>query len=256
VPNLQSIKEQRKGLFALFQGFSGAAKSTAALSFPKPYIFDFDRKMPNVALRHYPNSDINWDTFEDIFEVSRKLEEFQNHCPYETLIVDSVTSLANLCLLSVGKTKGESTMAMLEKLKGKAVEMMSIDYYNAETAFFQRYLLDLLKSLWNREGNPKYVITIAHILQSESAPDLKTKRVTVSKSILTAGRKVAAYIPTVFDDVFTFGLNVDPSDGSSTRVLFTKPQGDCESRTSLNLPDIVELGNGDLYRILQRKGCL
>ena len=113
----QSTKDTQssKGLLAIFKGESGEGKSVAALSFPNAYVFDFDRKMPSIATKHFPESEIYWDTFEDIFQIDQRLIEFSISCPYETLIVDSITGLVNICMDSVGQVKNESVTEILSR---------------------------------------------------------------------------------------------------------------------------------------------
>ncbi len=254
MPSSLEASKSDRGIFGLFQGPSGAGKSVAAYSFPNCYVFDLDRKMPTIAKKHFPGTDIHWDTFEDIFEVAAKISEFAQNCPYETIVTDSVTALVNLTLNTVGKTKGEDVLKKLKSVtKGGNIELMGIDYYNAETNFIQRYWLEALKSLWSKEGNPKHVIVIAHVIESESAPDLKTKIVTKSRSIVTAGRKVAAYIPTVFDDVYTFAQEMpdyDSKDQKVKRICITESMGEDYSKTSYNLPARIDFTGKSLYQIM------
>jgi len=244
-----------KGIFALFKGDSGSGKSVGALSWPDAHVSDFDKKMPAISLKHFPKKAVAYDTYKDIFAVSDKLEEWWiGGCPYETLIADSVTSLSQLCLTSTATLKGEETPKMLKKLQttrggGGQVEMMSIDYYNAEDRFI-KYYLDVLKALWARDGKPKNVIVIAHVLSSESQPDLKTKMITKSRSILTAGRKVAAYIPAQFDDVWHFGFmrpELGASDERVKHVVTTEAFGDDSAKTAYNLPSVIDFTRKSLY---------
>lgn len=242
------------GLLALFKGDSGTGKSVAALSWPKPYVFDFDRKMPSIARKHFPRKEIHYDTFEDIFQVTEKLNEFEGYCPYETLITDSFTALANLTIESVGKVKGESVPEMLSRVqtthnKNKQLEMMPIDYYGGEDRFCT-FFIGQLKRLYARVGNPKHVIVIAHVLTVESAPDLKTKIITKTRSIVSKGRKVAAWLPTEFDDAYTFGIGqanpFDPNDRPK-RYCLTESYDEDASKCSLALPPRIEFTNGSLY---------
>src|SRR6266404_1353308 len=105
------------GLFALFKGESGVGKSVAALSFPNAYVIDSDRKMPTIAKKHFPGKKIDWDTFDSIFLLSDKLNEFLNNgCPYETIIGDSITGLSTTVLNSIGMTKGEDAIKLIQSL--------------------------------------------------------------------------------------------------------------------------------------------
>ena len=248
------------GLLVLFKGDSGTGKSTGALSFPTPYVFDFDRKMPGIARKHFPGKDIHYDTFDDIFEVTEQLNNLFEDCPYETLIADSFTSLANLTIESVGKVKGESVPEMLKKVqdtknKNKQLEMMPIDYYGGEDRFCT-FFINQLKKLQSRDGNPKHVIVIAHVLTVDSAPDLKTKLVTRTRSIVSKGRKVAAWLPTEFDDMYVFALGQgDPFQNErSKRVCITESYDEDSAKCTLALPTLVDFTNGSLYDAIFKRG--
>src|SRR5271170_808498 len=143
------------GLLSIFKGESGEGKSVGALSFPTPYVFDFDKKMPSISQKHFPGKEVHWDTFDSIFEVDEKLSELFNNCPYETLIIDSITGLVNIVMESVGQVKHESVPDILKRVTGKSntIEMMGIDYYSAEDRFCT-YFIDRVKTLWARDGNP------------------------------------------------------------------------------------------------------
>lgn len=248
--------ETDAGVFwGLFKGESGAGKTVAALSFPKPYVFDFDGKMPGIARKHFPAKDIRYDTFADIFDVAAKLAEFDEGCPYETLIADSFTDLANLTIDSIGKVKGETVPEMLRRVqetrnKNKQLEMMPIDYYGGEDRFCT-FFINQLKKLHSRRGNPKYVIVIAHVLTVDSAPDLKTKLITRTRSIVSKGKKVAAWLPTQFDDMYIFGYeqgNAFDSASKPKRVCITESYGEDSAKCSIRgLPTVIDFTDGSLY---------
>lgn len=246
------------GLLALFKGDSGCGKSVAGLSFPTPYVFDFDRKMPGIAQKHFPGKDVQWDTFEDIFQVSSRLVELFEHCPYETILADSFTALANLVIESIGQVKAETVPQMLQRVqetknKNKQIEMMPVDYYGGEDRFCT-YFINQLKKLWARPGNPKYVIVTAHVLTVDSAPDLKTKIVTRTRSIVAKGRKVAAWLPTEFDNMFIFGFeqgnpfNESQGEESVRRICLTEAYGEDSAKCALvGMPRQMDFTNGSLY---------
>jgi hypothetical protein len=253
----QGIAAQLPGVFALFKGESGSGKSTAALSFPNPYIFDFDKKLPGVSLKHFPEKDIHWNTFNDIFEIEDQLNWFKKECPYETLIADSFTALANICIASVGLVKQESVPDILQRVQStrgkdggsKQIEMMGIDYYNAEDRFMT-YFIDQLKVLWARPGNPQHVIVTAHVVTEESAPDIKTKIVTKTRRIVSKGRKPAAWLPTEFDNMFIFGHQLPDlgvTGAQVRRICVTESYGEDSAKCILPLPAEIDFTNGSLY---------
>lgn len=249
------------GMFDLFIGESGTGKSTAALSFPSPFVLDFDKKMPTIAKKHFPGKKVDWECFDDIFQVSDFLMPWLSgeECPYETLIADSITTLSTLCLNSVGKTKGEDVMKQLKtRVKTKSgdmgIEVMSYDYYNGEANFFERYFIDALRSLWARPGNPKHVIVLAHVVTVESAPDMRTKVVTRTRQIVTAGRKVAAFIPTRFDEMYRFGWET-PELGDELNkpknIVITYQLGEENAKTAFPFPPRIDFTGKNFYDLLQ-----
>lgn len=256
----QSTKDEQsqKGLLAIFKGESGEGKSVGALSFPNSYIFDFDRKMPSIAKKHFPEKEFHWDTFEDIFQIDQRLIEFLVSCPYETLIVDSITGLVNTVMDSVGQVKGESVTEILGRTSGKnkSIEMMGIDYYSAEDRFCT-YFIDRLKTLWARDGNPKHVIIVAHVVTVESSPDLKTKVITRTRSIVSKGKKFAAWLPTGFDNVYIFGRQLPDMgeiDQSVKRIIKTEAYGEDSAKCSYRFDETIDFTNGSLYDKLVEQG--
>ena len=244
------------GLFALFKGDSGEGKTTGALSFPNVYSFDFDQKLPGIARKHFPEKEIHYDFFSDIFQVQDKIMEFHEYCPYETLLADSFTSLANLVISSAAMVKGESVPEILKRVqetksKNKQIEMMTIDYYNAEDRFCV-WFIEYLKLLWAKPGNPKHVIVTAHVITTESSPDLKTKYVTRTRSIVSKGRKVAAWLPTEFDNMYIFthlvtGLG---DDYSVKRVCLTESFGEDNAKCTMPFPQEIDFTNANLYDLM------
>ena len=253
-PNLK----ERDGVFALFKGASGTGKTVGALSYPGVYMADFDKKMPAIALKHFRGKAIEYDQFDDIFQYTDKMAKFLGVCPYETILNDSITSMVSLILKTVGAAKGEGMERMLQNMKNSMgkfkQELLSIDYYNAETRIVE-HILDIGKTLYQQPGNPKNVLYTAHILQVDSAPDLKTKVVTTTRSIVTAGRKVAAYIPTQFDEVYLFGTSeVGGLDGGPTtiqRMVITEQYGQDDAKTAINISRYTDFTNKNLYDLFK-----
>jgi hypothetical protein len=257
MPQSTNDKQSERGLLAIFKGDSGTGKSVAALSFPNAYVFDFDRKMPDIANKHFRGKEVFYDTFEDIFKIDEQVVTLVNYCPYETIIIDSITGLVNICVDSVGEVKGESVPDILKRTSKKGtIEMMGIDYYSAEDRFCT-YFIDKMKTLWARPGNPRHVIVIAHVVTVESAPDLKTKVVTKTRSIVSKGRKFAAWLPTGFDNAYIFGQqlpDLGEIDQSVKRIIKTEAYGEDSAKCSFNFPGTIDFTNGNLYEILVANG--
>jgi hypothetical protein len=265
MPSTNNYSSTDQGIFALFKGDSGSGKSCAALSFPNAYVFDHDRKMPNIALKHADilglddTHKIDWDVFDDVFQLQDKLDRLWNDCPYETIISDSITHLVINVFNSVGKQRNESPVQFIRNMKPPSARdqdpnKMSIDYYNAETNFIERYWINMLKTWWARPGNPKNVIVTAHVMTVESSPDLKSKEITRTRGIVTAGKKVGAYIPTEFDDIYHFGYSSGMAIGSSNeRLVFFDALGEDSAKCSVQLPtNKMNFTNKSFYKEFMR----
>jgi len=243
--------EDENGLLAIFKGESGVGKSVAAFSFPSVYVFDFDRKMPSIAQKHYPGKDIQYDVFEDVFAVDAQIQELKKYCPYETILCDSFTGLGNLVFNTMAGIKSEPGSVVIKRMSNPKAEKVGIDYYFAENHFIN-YFVDQMKLLHRRPGNPKHVIITAHVITYESAPDLRTKQVTKFRSILSQGRKPAAILPTEFDDVYIFGLQrTDDTFASGVpkveRVCITESFGEDPAKCSHPFKEVMDFTTKPLY---------
>jgi len=259
--NTQDNKDREIGTFALFKGPSGAGKTVGALSYPTPFLADFDKKMPAIARKHFPHKSIEYEQYNDIFTYCDQLTSWINgSCPYETVINDSITSMVSLILKSIGMAKGEGMEQMMKNMRnamGKfKQDLMSIDYYNAETRIME-HIIEAHKILFARPENPRNIIFVAHILTTESAPDLKTKLVTKTRSIVTAGRKVAAWIPTQFDEVYLFGTSEDYETQKVKHMMTSETSGEDDAKTAFHLSQFTDFTNNNLYDLLiqQRAGA-
>jgi hypothetical protein len=265
-----------KGIFALLKGESGAGKSVAGLSFPGLYVFDYDVKMPSIAQKHFPKKSTDWDTFSDTDQISDKIKEWLKcpicghqrlceqaggqcgtSCPYETLLHDSLTHMENLVTKTIAIAKDEEVPKMIKQMvKTKAgtskADLMDFDYYKAEMRFTD-WLMSVNKVLWARNGNPKHVLFTAHVVTTEQK-NIMTGLVTRTRSIVSQGNKVAAFIPTNFDNVFMFGYQeIGGLDGQETeikRFALTRPMGEDDGKSSYDLPRMIDFTNGNFYEKL------
>ena len=248
------------GIFAIFKGVPNTGKSTGALSFPNAYVIDSDCKMPTIARKHFPGKKIDWDTFDNIFLLSDKLNEFLNNgCPYETIIADSITGLSTTVLNTVGMTKGEDAIKLIKTMvtvsnKEKHIDHMDWDYYRGSANFFERYFINVLRTLWAREGNPKHVILTAHVVDIEQS-NIQTGKVTKTRQIVTAGKKISAFIPTRFDETYHFGWQLPELGDNLTKpknICITSSFGEDDARTAYPFPEKIDFTGKSLYEEMKK----
>lgn len=238
-------------LYTMMKGEPGTRKSTQALSYPKPqYWFSWDRKMNGIwipCLKWNINmKDIQYDDYDDWNHARDRLEKFVINCPFRTLVLDSLTSMADMTLRQTVKLKYGTTRrsgsAAGKQIAGIAVN--EIEDYNAESSALQE-LISLTKDIC--ENNKVNIVLIAHVVQAEYR-NTATNETHVSRTIVTAGKKVAPKIPAYCGEVYHFNIKkaVDTSlEGDYTCI--TQHTGDDFARTALPLDRVIPFNDKPLY---------
>lgn len=239
-------------LYSMFKGEAGVRKSTAALSYPTPqYWFSWDRKMESMLL---PMSKwgidpklVSYDDYDDWNHARDRLEKMTTGAPgdigFKTLVFDSLTSMADMTLrqaikLKRGMTRGSGAAAG-KQVAGIAVS--EIEDYLAESSALQE-LIALTKDI--HKFHKVNIILIAHVVQAEYKNTV-TGETHVSRSIVTAGKKVAPKIPAYCGEVYHF--NIEKMGMRSSYALLTEHTGDDFARTALPLDKKVVFGDDRLY---------
>lgn len=248
MPTLKDIDPEL--MFVMMKGEPGLRKSTQALSFPGPqYWFSWDRKMSGILIPfkkwNLPADHITYDDYDDWSKASKKLESFQATCPYDTLVFDSLTSMADMTLRqTISKEKGGKTIAN--------IRVNSIEDYSAESSALQE-LIALAKDIQSyhaRQGNRKIkIVLIAHVVQAEYR-NATTNTTHISRTIVTAGKKVAPKIPAYCTEVWHFNRKITggfQGAASAEYSMLTQHSGDDYARTSLDLPNEIVFGDDPLY---------
>lgn len=238
-------------IYVMHKGEPGTRKSTQALSYPLPqYWFSWDRKMSGIL---YPAKlwgidmrQVEYDDYDDWNKARTKLEQLQVNCKYKTLIFDSITSAADMALrqtlkMKVGMTRSSGAAA------GKVIAgipVNEIEDYNAEASALSE-LVALTKDINNYHH--VNIILIAHVIQAEFKS--ATGQSHMSRTIVTAGKRIAPKIPAYCSEVYHFNISKGfAADGSGGQFgLFTQHTGDDFARTSLNLPAEIIFNDQPLY---------
>jgi len=242
-----------ESLFALFKGEPGTGKSIAAHSFPETYTIDLDRKMSSVK-SFYPGRRFEYDNFDDLISLNQRLEFLRSHCPYRTVIVDSITSLSQLSMRCMIKYRNPNPNS---KTVRAGVPGSEIEDYGGETNEIN-LVLDHLKAI-NITHKVNVVVT-AHVIEVQHQ-SVGGKVTNTSRSLVTAGRKIAAIIPTQFDEAYHFDVRVlgasmslsEQSDDKPEYICYTRHVGDDWARTALKIPTCIEWTDRNFYEILQKR---
>jgi len=236
--------------FVMMKGEPGTRKSTSALSYPRPqYWFSWDRKMNGlmIPMRNWGINprEIQYDDYEDWDKPRMKLEQLQTNCPFKTIIVDSVTSSADSTLRQTMKMKRgvkRSSGSAAGKLVG-GIAVNEMEDYNAESSALSE-MIALLKDI--HAYHKINVILIAHVIQTEYKSPIGDTH--ISRTIVTAGKRIAAKIPAYCSEVYHFNIEkgFDASQGGQYALL-TEHTGDDFARTALPLDRKIIFGNSPLY---------
>jgi len=232
-------------LYCLFKGEPGTRKSTAALSFPRPqYWFSWDKKMVALALPMLKwginPKDIQYDDYSDWNAPLAKLRQLQLNCPFRTLILDSITSMADATNRQTMKIKGD-TGDKGGKVAG--IPVNSIEDYKAEESAIGE-LIALTKDI--QSFHKVNIVIIAHVIQKEmKSPDGKTH---FARLIVTAAKGSSQKLPALSGEVYHFNINQQMDVSKEGQyALLTTHTGDDFARTSLDLPSEIVFGSDPLY---------
>lgn len=233
---------------AIFKGKTGTRKTCAAATFPGPiYFFDFDGRMDPVKKMYPDRTDIEYDTYfpTDFKKVNTKWDRLmEGRDKYRTVVFDSMTTFAD-CALEFARVNRSGGKQMIEGI----LPMSDISDYNIETSALTQ-LMYKLKMLSKSQNC--HVILIAHVLEVNST-DIITKQNTVSRTLLTAGKKIAEKFPAVFNEVYHFETE-SPSPNMPPKVIVrTDNSGIDFAKTALHLPTVMDITNKSLYEEMKKE---
>ncbi len=232
----------------LFKGEPSSGKSIAAASFPNCYIFDTESRIRSVANYFLPRGkkDIDYDTYNynDYPKFDKKWDGFLEASkmtapfPYDTVIIDTLTSVADLLLHHVMKEKGLAGKG--KKIAGVTVN--SIEDYNVENSALTELVLFL------RQIKCKYKILIAHVV-SVSKINSEDNTTTLTRRLLTAGKPIAAKLPGYFDEIYQFESRM--KDGKPRFFARTVNAGEDYARTAMNLPREIDFTDKNFFDLIK-----
>lgn len=251
MPNLRSKK--LGGLFrGLFVGDPGTGKTVAAGSFPGPMkIYDFDDRV-DPLLSFYPmRDDIEYVTVVSakserkdtitFIEFCQEFMGFQDRCPWETIVLDSMTSMSACCVLYALDLNGEFNLK-----KGK-LPRPQFDEYKGETATVLK-ILEVCKSL------PCHLIATAHPIRKLEVTvpgDLESLKTVYS--LTGYGTKTPSFVPVYFNEMYHFFNQTYGQQGQKPkRFISTVATNDLPAKTALPLPPVFEVTDKPLYNVLQK----
>lgn len=234
--------------FSLYKGDPKTGKSIAAHSFPDTYTFSFDRRMQSVK-SFYRGRDFEYDYFNNLIEVNQKLDAFKamqpGTFPYKTVIFDGITRFSDLAIECMIDHRNPSPNS---KTVRAGIPMAEIEDYGGESRALTMALNGLLAI---NIIHKVHVIVIAHVIAVEQV-NVLTKSVTVTRSLLTAGKKIAAKLPVDFNEVYHFYVTSDVLTETSVFRAATKSNSLDWAATCMPLPKSIIWTNKNFFEELQK----
>lgn len=292
MPGFNDIKMDEP-LSMIFMGRGGTGKSVAAASYGfhgKTLHLDMDNKRRSIKT-YYMNRisgrefDYNYEPFRGNYPaLVQRLEALvgtkKGEFPYKFVFFDSLTSLArNLIELMIDSRGGThrpakpgeqasefKALGKILKSQIPADSLMTEGFQGIAIPEIEEYLgesqgiiqvLDLLQKLKIKHGC--HIGLIAHIVRSE-IKGIGGKVIGTEIQLLTAGRKIAAELPTTWEEQYLFYLKADADTAKPSKHMWrTAGMEDMTAATCLPLPTEIDISNkiffDEWHRILKEKGA-
>lgn len=260
MPSLKHMKPGEKWTI-LGVGSFGSWKTSCLASFAKAgpmWIPDFDgRLLPLVEMyKRIPEvfDNIVYDNYgpRNYLDFCKAFEKLQDRCPYDTVFLDSITSLSVTVInYSMGATAAKEL-----KLSRGATGLPIPDWpeFNAEAQQFSM-ILDIGKSIAANFLVSAHPLTRTKV---EVGENNKIKGARSYESLVSAGVKGIELVPNYFNEIWRFNMERKFTGETIIERHFikTRPEytGDL-AKTSIGLPeevDIPDIKSGKLfYDVLQ-----
>lgn len=233
--DFNAVASANNRIHAVFQGSSGTMKTFAATSFPKPYIFDFDRGLKSV--RSVP-WDFTYDEYNrQLDRLESKLKEFERECPFESFIFDSSTTMSQDVLLHFAKANGHLD------LYGNPSDKVGILEYGQRVKWFTNFVAALGRF-------PVHTIFICHTVTYKN----EDRGILMTRPALP-GEQLPDQLPVFFDEVYHFE-NRKNSKGEPEIQVSTTSSGLFIAKSRLGVRDFTFKWGDNVFELLmtQLKG--
>lgn len=243
-------------LNVLLKGEPGTGKTPAALSFPYPLLF-FDCDFRANSLLNFFKYDkerlkeievIQPNHFDDVKLKLERIYEQLSGCPYRTIALDTLTTYSDISIRGAMREKGGSGGRKIG-----TVLIPGLQDYGDESGILNE-VMTLLRLIY-KKGNVNTIL-VAHVITTEEKglvirektdpqeekPKIPPPNViTYSRSLLTAGRKIGAKLPSYFDEVYHMAVRAGFNNPEFT--CYTRHTGFDFARTGLDCPPEIDFTN-------------
>ena len=193
--NVMSTKDWvQNGSKFLIHGGTGYGKTFTIRTCPRPFVINVETENGLLSLHDVDIPYTTISTLQDLEDTIMELTLPENWNKFDTLCIDSLTEIAEVCLVNYKKTNKDTRKSYVD---------MADD------------VMEQIRNLITIPGKNLYCICKQKILEDEE------KRLRFSPSV--PGTAFAQNIPYYFDEVFAIRILKDPETGELKRWFQTQP---------------------------------
>ena len=210
---IQNLKDKMLSvddhLRVILYGPAGGGKTTLAATFPKPFLFNFDKKLKSVYGTDVDYKDYSYDSPKDaarswkmFWKDFRELKRAENE--YETYIFDSLTAMDAMVLCHCSVLAGNVADAKPD-----------IGVYREQSDLYRHLFMEM------NSISHKNVVLIAHQEEVRDKPD-DIGGIGAIREItpLITGKKIRPKLPAMFEDVWYLTREMKAGAGDELTLWF------------------------------------
>jgi len=232
MPKISDLNIMDEPFHSIFSGVGGSGKSTAAASFPRPFILDFDHGVRVLSGLEWAK-DVEYEHIDNIPQLTRVLAMLDKRDDIDTVVFDSGTVLINIALQYFCELNGHWDAE--KHMPGPKAGMLE---FGQRIGWLENMLIQLLA----QKKHNTIFITHEAITRNDATGAI------VKRSPYVPGVKLPDHIEGLCDDLFRFSIN--PGSPPSVKVMTVgTPSIVAKSRHKhiLKLPDSFKLEWGDSF---------
>ena len=218
------------------------------------YTLSFDHRMQSIK-SFYPNRNFEYDEYSTPLETNRRLDALKSvtpgRMPYGAVIFDGLTKYSNIIMEAMIAHRLPNQKSDSKTIRA-GIPMAEIEDYGGE---FRALTMALNSLLAIHVIHKIHVILIAHVIETEYK-NMVNNTTRVTRELLTAGKKIAASLPTDFNEAYHFYAQSDPMSPDDKPVF--KAVTTCNSidwaATVKKLPASIDWTNKNFYSEIRK--CL
>jgi hypothetical protein len=221
--------KQKRPFFVMLYGQPGVGKTTFASAIPNAVFFDLERGTDFLDVARIQPLESISDTLGQLFEESES---------FDTLIIDSLTSLEKAHQVEVCAAQGWSTVEALD--------------YGRSKKIWREKFIALIKSLEQFRESGKNIVLIAHSRVKEVVDAVHQQ--SYDRLEFDCDKELTASILASLDGCFLLKhktvIKDDKALGNGSRVLLTQDKPQYIAKSRWDLPETINTPDSAFWEII------